>query len=82
MEARKSLVRIADYQQLFNSPIGKKVLHDLMKVHGFMRISHSEDSHDTAFREGERSVVVRILNILKMDLNQIEERIKSNEDSY
>ena len=45
---------------------GERVLKDLMEAY-YHRISFSRDPYATAFNEGQRAVLVRILNLLKED---------------
>ena len=53
------------YKQIFNSPEGKEVLEDLKKRCSFYSTSHIKgDSHESAFLEGTRSVILFINNML------------------
>ena len=54
-----------DYKQTFTSESGVKVLEDLKKRCSFNTTTFVQgDSHDTAFREGQRAVVLFINNML------------------
>jgi len=54
-----------NYKQIFNSPEGKSVLEDLKKRCSFYSTSHIKgDSHESAFLEGTRSVILFINNML------------------
>ena len=54
-----------DYKQTFASESGEKVLEDLKKRCSFNTTTFVQgDSHDTAFREGQRAVVLFINNML------------------
>ena len=57
-----------DYKQTFTSKEGERVLQDLMEAY-YHRISFSRGPYATAYNEGQRAVVVRILNLLKEDNN-------------
>lgn len=71
------LATISDYQQVFNTPAGEKVLHHLMKVCGIMQTSVVVgDTQGTAFNEGKRSVAIHILSQLKIDLRKLEQQIR------
>jgi len=73
------LATVADYQQTFGTPAGRRVLRHLMKVHGFLNSSLVEkDCCGTAFNEGGRNAVVQIMHKLKMDLKQMEADILTN----
>ena len=53
------------YKQVFNSEEGKLVLEDLKKRCSFYTTSHIKgDSHESAFLEGTRSVILFINNML------------------
>lgn len=57
--------RAKDYVQTFDTDAGKRVLKDLCKYAHVMHPSYTrgEPTH-TAFKEGERNVVLRILSVL------------------
>ena len=55
-----------DYLVTFNSKEGERVLADLTSGY-YHRSSFSKDPYETAFKEGQRAVIVRILNLLKED---------------
>ena len=53
-----------DYQSLFATQEGQRVLADLMANFNMGRSSHVPGApYETAFREGERHVVLHILNL-------------------
>lgn len=52
------------YQITFNTPEGIKVLADLDSAY-YKRGSFSKDPYETAYREGQRSVLIRIKNNLE-----------------
>tara|TARA_R110002126_G_scaffold157128_1_gene304633 strand:+ start:90 stop:311 length:222 start_codon:yes stop_codon:yes gene_type:complete len=53
------------YKQIFESETGKIVLEDLKKRCSFYTTSHIKgDSHESAFLEGTRSVILFINNML------------------
>lgn len=69
---------VVNYKAFFSDPIGKKVLLDLVFNH-YLRISFDPQNPDlaiTAFREGERNVVTRILSIVNMGDEQMEKLIE------
>jgi hypothetical protein len=54
-----------DYQTVFKSEAGARVLDDLKKRCSFHTTTHIKgDSHESAFLEGTRSVVLFINNML------------------
>jgi len=63
------------YQNIFRSPQGEIVLKDLMSTHGILTNTYKGNVNDMLVKEGERNVVLRLLSILKIDINAIYERI-------
>jgi len=54
-----------DYQHTFDTPEGKRVLADLQSAY-YHRLSYTKDDpYETAFREGQRNVIIRIINLIK-----------------
>ena len=54
-----------DYKIIFKSDEGKRVLNDLSKrCHEFNTTHVKGDSHESAFYEGQRSILVFIKSIL------------------
>ena len=60
MQLDKKLAElIKGYQFIFNTDEGKRVLDDLKKRSHFYSTTHVKgDSHESAFYEGQRSLVV------------------------
>ena len=54
----------SDYETAFNTKEGERVLADLESAY-YHRSSFSKDPYETAFNEGSRAVVVRILNLIR-----------------
>lgn len=76
---RKNVERADNYKLVFGSPQGRAVLYDLMEHCGMLRSSYTKDANEVLFREGERNVVLRILQILDQDVKQLLERIEEHE---
>lgn len=74
--------QVRDYQQVFGSDAGKRVLFDMMKAGHMLHSTFvPEDPHSTALREGERNMVLRVLAILNVDPAKLEELIKQGESN-
>jgi hypothetical protein len=54
---------VENYKECFSTKAGEKVLEDLKAAYG-NRMSYSPDSHDTAYKEGQRSMYLRIINMI------------------
>ena len=77
-ELRGHSATIAEYQQVFDSESGKKVLRHLMRNCGMMQPSIDMkdcNPYATAFNEGRRAVVIEILQKLRIDLKRVETEI-------
>ena len=55
----------ATYRSVLNSEDGQKVLEDLCARFGLWKTSYTPNSDETAFREGQRDVVLFLHNIIK-----------------
>lgn len=74
-----------DYIVVFGSDAGRRVLSDLMSQFNIGKSSHiPNDSHETAFREGERHVVLHILSHIskRTDPDWLNERLDHGEIEY
>ena len=55
----------ADAKIVFNTNEGVRILQDLEARFCVHQTTFSPDSHETAFREGQRSAVLFVLNLMK-----------------
>mgnify|MGYP003655321819 CR=1 FL=1 len=53
-----------DYMTCFDTSEGKRVLEDLVSAY-YHRESFTPDPYSTAYREGQRSVIIRLINLMK-----------------
>jgi len=67
------------YQQVFSTIEGKKILRDLMKGCHFFDTTFTGDATETAYREGERSVVLRIIKTLDLDPREFDKIIEGKQ---
>ena len=72
----KQLRRVTAYQEIFETSAGQIVLHDLMKTHHMLNSSFDENTHQSARKEGERNVVLRILSLLQVDAFALSQKYK------
>lgn len=75
---KNDIDKIIKYRALFNTPDGQEVLDDMMRVHHVMSptLSKRPNGIEMAYREGERSVILRILYLLNSDPNDLRARIE------
>lgn len=73
--AKKQISVRRAYQDVFNSPQGKLVLHDLMREHDILSVPRSLDHAQLSFDAGAQSVLKRIFVYLNTDVKNLEERI-------
>ena len=65
IDADKQLKQLeGDYKTTFSTKEGERVLVDLESAY-YHRSSFTKDPYETAFNEGSRAVVVRILNLIR-----------------
>jgi len=57
------------YKITFSSKEGEKVLADLTSAYYHRSSFIKNDPYETSYREGQRSVLIRIINLLKEDKN-------------
>jgi len=82
---KKIVETINHYKETFTSEVGKKVLIDLIKSTNVMGTSFDIDPNQTAFNEGQKAVVLRILRTIETDPAQLIELINKagqSEDSW
>ena len=71
IDADKQLKQLeGDYKTTFSTKEGERVLADLESAY-YHRSSFTKDPYETAFNEGSRAVVVRILNLIKGGTNNV-----------
>lgn len=67
------------YQNVFESPDGKRVLEDLSR-HAFIRkTTFSENPQRTAFNEGQRSMVLHIQSMMAVDLERTKKLLEKQQ---
>lgn len=71
---------ILTYQRVFDSMDGKKVLQDMMNANHFKTTTMTNDPYQTAFNEGARSVILRILDTCNVSIEKLEEYYKRQEE--
>ena len=71
-DSNKALISlIKNYKIVFNSDAGKKVIEDLEKrCHEFVTTHDKTNSHETAFLEGQRSVLIFIKSMINKNLEE------------
>lgn len=75
--------KVKAYQDVFNSPQGQEVLQDILSHCHFYQPSHTPgDPYETAFREGERNVALKIVKALNTDPKKVvSETLKRMEEA-
>lgn len=58
-----------DYKITFSSKEGERVLADIKSAYYHRGSYTKNDSHETSYREGQRSVIIRIINLMKENKN-------------
>lgn len=66
--------RRQDYRRAFGDEPGRRVLRDLMRRHFVLHSTQiAGDSHETAFNEGRRAVVLDILHAVNADARAVQD---------
>ena len=76
-QKKADLVRA--YRNVFSSTEGKLVLHDMMKTFHVLHSTMDSNPHELAYKEGERSVVLRILRTINTDPSELEKMLNEQE---
>lgn len=71
---------IRAYKNTFSSEEGKAVLHDLMRTFHVLNSTMDSSTNEVMFKEGERSVILRILRTINTDANELE-KILNEQDN-
>ena len=69
------------FKEVFNTEEGQDVLGMLAEAHFVFRTSHAEDPYTSAWQEGQRTVVLEIINLVNADLEAIRKRIDLQEQA-
>ena len=67
---------VIDYKTVFDSEAGQRVLYDLMRNNYLLSTTYTSDINEMALREGSRNSILRIMSILKIDVNKMNELIQ------
>ena len=67
------------FKEVFKGEAGKQLIAILAKNFHVYKTIHTPDPYVSAFQEGQRSVIIRIMEILKTDLNAVKQRIDQHE---
>lgn len=69
------------FKGVFSSEEGQDVLAMLANAHYVFRTSHAGDPYTSAWQEGQRTVVMEIINLVGADLEAIRKRIDMQEQA-
>lgn len=75
----KKVDLLLKYRALFNSDDGKAILEDLCRSCHVFSSTMGDNPQETAFNEGARSVVLRILKTINTDPEVIEYMLKEGQ---
>jgi hypothetical protein len=80
---KKILAQDSDYKVTFSSVAGEKVLHDLVSQFWLLDSTIATDTNHICFREGQRSVVLHLLNVLEQSTSSLRKMLnKRLKESY
>lgn len=68
------------FRDVFETDQGKEILAILARKFHVYKFMQTPDPYISAFQEGQRSVVIQILEILKTDLDAVKRRLGQMDD--
>jgi hypothetical protein len=68
------------FREVFGTDEGKEILAILARKFHVYKFMQTPDPYVSAFQEGQRSVVIQILEILKTDLDAVKRRLGQMDD--
>ena len=69
------------FKEVFSGEEGQDVIAMLANSHFVFRTSHASDPYTSAWQEGQRTVVMEIINLVGADLEAIRKRIDMQEQA-
>ena len=69
------------FKEVFSGEEGQDVIAMLANAHYVFRTSHANDPYTSAWQEGQRTVVMEIINLVGADLEAIRKRIDMQEQA-
>lgn len=75
----KIRTKISLYAQVFNNEAGRAVLLDMIKAFHDRSSFVPSNPYETAFREGQRDVVLRICRLARLRFDPIMQEIKDGQ---
>ena len=69
------------FKEVFSGEEGQDVITALANAHFVFRTSHANDPYTSAWQEGQRTVVMEIINLVGADLEAIRKRIDMQEQA-
>lgn len=76
----KKVRLVKAYRELFSSDEGLEVLHDLCKACNVYTSTFDGNPHEMAYKEGARSVILRIMRTLEIDPFELDRMIKKQQE--
>lgn len=75
------LERVRDYQIVFGSEVGQRVLYDLMQAAGLFTINQDVEPGVLAAKQGQKNMILRIMGLVDANPEQIKEQMKQGESN-
>ena len=80
--SKRYIAKVSDYNKTFSSPTGKLVMEDMFRAHGMLNSTFNGNGLESAYQEGQRSVIIRILKITSTKPEKLQQMITRMENSY
>jgi hypothetical protein len=80
---RANMELATDYQRVFSTPEGERVLTDLIKFSTMFDVDYTnKDLYNAAYNEGMRRVGLRVLSFINIDVDQSKNQKNHQEQDY
>jgi|TARA_R100001530_G_scaffold125820_1_gene94449 predicted ATP-dependent serine protease len=67
------------FKEVFKGEAGKELIAHLSSVFHVFKTTQTPDPYVSAFQEGQRSVVIKIMEMLHQDLDAVKRRLETME---
>jgi predicted ATP-dependent serine protease len=67
------------FKEVFKGEAGKELIAHLSNVFHVFKTTQTPDPYVSAFQEGQRSVVIKIMEMLHQDLDAVKRRLETME---
>jgi hypothetical protein len=78
---REAIDRIRKYQTMYNDPVGKWVLEDILSMAKYGENALGGSDRETNFNLGQQNLGIEIAQLLTANISKLEEESKKQEEA-